>query len=209
LVSRRAFLAGLQVLRTDVPLVLAPATVEDGRGRPVRGLGKHDFALLDDGVPRVVEVEEGGQPVSLVLAAQATVAARKPLQKLREVAGLFEPLVAGEGGEAALLAIRDEVTVEAAFTADWERIVRQLRHMEARGAGLSLVDAAEAAASLCAGRPRDRRRILLIVAEDRDRTSRAEFAHVLERLQREQVTVYALTWSPFLMEFGREAALAP
>jgi hypothetical protein len=50
-------------------------------------------------------------------------------------------------------------------------------------------------------RPARRRRIVLIIAEKRDRGSEASLVDIAERIQRLNATVYWLTFSPFLQPF--------
>jgi len=46
-------------------------------------------------------------------------------------------------------------------------------------------------------RPAKRRRIILMIAEKRDRESTAKLPQVMEQVQRLNATVYWLTYSPF------------
>ena len=50
-------------------------------------------------------------------------------------------------------------------------------------------------------RKSDRRRILLVIGEKRDRSSKVKFATVLQEAQRQNVLIYWLTYSPFLEPF--------
>ena len=50
-------------------------------------------------------------------------------------------------------------------------------------------------------RPAGRRRIILMIAEKRDRSSRAKLTEVMEQVERANAAVYWLTYSPFLQPF--------
>ena len=50
-------------------------------------------------------------------------------------------------------------------------------------------------------RPAGRRRIILVIAEKRDRSSKANLSQVMEAIQRLNIAVYWLTYSPFLQPF--------
>ena len=50
-------------------------------------------------------------------------------------------------------------------------------------------------------RPPGRRRIILMIAERRDRGSKAKLPEVMEQVQRLNAAVYWLTYSPFLEPF--------
>ena len=55
--------------------------------------------------------------------------------------------------------------------------------------------------SMLAKRKSDRRRILLVIGEKRDRSSKLTFPTVLDAAQRENVLIYWLTYSTFLEPF--------
>ena len=59
-------------LKTTVPLVLAPTTITDRAGHYVRGLTPADLLLLDNNVPRKIQVDELTMPISLVVAVNST-----------------------------------------------------------------------------------------------------------------------------------------
>jgi hypothetical protein len=64
-----------------------------------------------------------------------------------------------------------------------------------------MLDALGQALLMLEQRPPGRRRIILMVAERRDRSSKAKLPDVMERVQRLNATVYWLTYSPFLEPF--------
>ena len=197
------------LVRATGKLVVAPTTVTDAKGKLIRDLEDSEFLLFDDGLRQNIHIDRETMPLSLVIAAQATNSARKPLARLREAASLFAPLVLGEGGEAALVSIRDRVETVVPLTADADRVVRQLRRLPAKGAGGSLVDAILHGAGILAAAPAGRRKVILVMGEARDRTSESTLDQAMRVIEREQVTVYALTYSPFLMAFAREVIVDP
>jgi VWFA-related protein len=56
--------------------------------------------------------------------------------------------------------------------------------------------------AMLARRKSDRRRILLVIAEKRDRSSKVKFPTVLREAERQNVLIYWLTYSPFLEPFS-------
>ena len=60
------------------------------------------------------------------------------------------------------------------------------------------LDAIRQALVMLEGRPAGRRRIILMIAEKRDRDSAAKLPEVMEMVQRLNATVYWLSYSPFL-----------
>jgi len=69
------------------------------------------------------------------------------------------------------------------------------------GSNAHMLDALRQALLMLDGRPAGRRRIVLMIAEKRDRGSTARLPEVVERIQRLNATVYWLTYSPFLEPF--------
>ena len=75
-IQRDAEHRGLGVIRTDANRVLIPTTVTDSYGRPVQGLHKQDFRLLEDGVEQDLSeffVEDGPISIGVVLDVSASV----------------------------------------------------------------------------------------------------------------------------------------
>lgn len=204
--SRRAFVTlpkALQFL-ADTALVLTPATVTDREGKFVRGLAARDFALLDNGKRQSVTVEEEPQPISLVTAVHASFEARKPLHRLRQAASLLGPLLAGEGGRVGLVAFREEAELVVPLRDGADEVSKQLRALVAKNGGCALVDAIRTSAQALLSEPATRRKAILIMTEDRDRSSKGDLRETLTLLQQHNITVYALTYSPGLMQLGRE-----
>jgi hypothetical protein len=93
-------------IRTRVPLVVAPATVTDGKGRFIDGLRESDFVLLDNGHSRPLHIDTSDIaqiPISIVIAVQSNGFSGPALAKIRKVGSMVEPLITGERGEAAVI----------------------------------------------------------------------------------------------------------
>lgn len=195
--------------RSEAAIVLAPATVTDRSGAFIRGISPEQFVLTDNGVRRNVSVEEDPQPLSLVLAVHASFEARKPLDRMRKAASLFGPLVIGAGGTAGLVAFRDDVETVVPLTPAFEEVAKAVRKLEAKHAGCAMVDAVQASAEILQKARPNRRKVIVIVTEDRDRSSKADLKRVLTNLQQQNITVYPLTYSPGLMQLSREVPTGP
>ncbi|MDQ6664036.1 MAG: VWA domain-containing protein, partial [Acidobacteriota bacterium] len=98
--------------------------------------------------------------------------ARKALDRVRRSVNLFDAFVTGESGEAALIAIRDEVEVVSPFSGHFKNFANALKQVQARGSGSSFVDAVMLAVKLLDSRPAERRRVAVVIAEARDRSSK-------------------------------------
>jgi VWFA-related protein len=187
--------------RSTVPLVVAPTTVKDAKGRFVDGLSTDDLILYDNNVPQRIQMDWMLFPIDLVVLAGAGANAGAVIDKLGGSGILFSQLVAAEAGETALVTFAAEPHVQVTFTADSDRITHALRTLHKEPGESRILDGLRAAMRLFDGRPPGRRRIVLAIAEKRDRGSQATLSEVMEQAQRLNVAVYWLTYSPFLEPF--------
>jgi VWFA-related protein len=187
-------------LKTTVPLVVAPTTVTDRAGHYVRGLLPADLLLLDNNVPRQIHVDELTMPISLVVAVETTQNSWAALDKIKTVGSMIEPLVAGERGEAAVIWYGSDVTVAQDFTADTGTLEQVFRQVRASGSGGSAIEAVAKAVDLLAAR-KDNRKVVFVIGESKDRGSKIPLEQAISRAQRENVTVYFITYSRFLTPF--------
>jgi VWFA-related protein len=110
-------------------------------------------------------------------------------------------LLAADAGETALVSFSDDVKVHQDFTSNPDILAHGLRMLRKEGIDGRMLDALGQASSLLERRSPERRRIILMIAEKRDRSSRAKLSEVLGRLQRINAAVYWLTYSPLLEPF--------
>ena len=195
-----AGVAGAQ-FKSTATLVVAPITVTDSKGRHVGALDPADLALYDNGVREAIQVDESYNPISLVVAVQTSANSAAILDKLGSSGILFADLLAGDRGETAVVTFSDEVRVLRDFTASSDRLAAGLRSLHVQGTGAVALEAVMRSLAMLAKRPSDRRRILLVIAEKRDRSSKVKFPVVLKEAQRQNVLIYWLSYSPFLEPF--------
>ena len=193
--------AGSAQFRSTVPLVVAPTTVTDAKGHYIEGLMPEDLILTDNSVPQKIQMDWAAYPISLVLAVETSANSGAVLDKLGGSGILFTQLLAADRGETAVISFSDEVKVHRTFTSEPDPVIHELRMLRKEGAGAHMLDALRAALRMMNERPPGRRRIILMIAEKRDRGSEAKLAEVMEEAQRQNATVYWLTYSPFLQPF--------
>ena len=186
---------------SNVPLVVAPVSVMEANGQYVDGLGVGDLTLFDNNVPQKIQLDWTNYPISLVVAVQASANSGAVIDKLGGSGILFTQLVAADLGETALVTFSDDVKVHQDFTIKADDVTRSLRMLRKEGDAAHTLDALNQSLSMLEARPAARRRIILIIAERRDRSSAHKLAEVMARAQRLNATVYWLTWSPFLQPF--------
>ena len=188
----------LAQFRATSTLVLAPATVVDAAGQFVDGLEAKDLVLYDNNVKQTIQVDEFVYPVSLVVAVEASPNAQAVVEKLGGSGILLSQLLAGNGGETAVLTFSDTVRVRQEFTTDADELEKTLRSLHTSYGNAAILDAVTESLRLLEQRRPERRRVILLIAEKRDRASKRKFDQVLREVQRHNVQIYWLTYSPSL-----------
>src|SRR5579864_1995062 len=149
------------VIRTTVPLVLVPTTVTDRQGNTIDGLTESDFQVLDNGKPVKHNLETTNQPIALVVAVQTSAIAGPALAKVQKIGAMFEPLVVGEGGVAAIVTYSDQIKVWQDFTHSADDFTQRMHKIQPNGESRTdarMNDAVLEAVKMLADQPKFRRR---------------------------------------------------
>jgi len=186
---------------STVPLVVAPTTVTDSHGRFVDGLNASDLILYDNNVPHRIQLDWTAFPIDLVVAVQTSANSGAVIDKLGGSGILFSQLLAADAGQTAVVSFSDEVRVHQDFTADPDQVSHALRMLRKEGDRAHILDALRQALEMLEHRSPGRRKIVLMIAERRDRSSTSKLPDVVERVERLNAAVYWLTYSPFLEPF--------
>lgn len=192
-------------LRTTSRLVVAPVSVTDRQGRPVESLSTSDLVVYDNDVAVHAQMEDVLQPLSLVVAIQATGSAQSSLDKLRKETALLGPLLIGDRGEAAVVAFAHEVRVLQEFTGNVDKVESAIRELDAFGDGGSLIDAIATSLRMLEKRRPERRRAILLISETHDRGSTESLETLVRLAEGVNATLYGLTFSPFRTKFANRA----
>jgi VWFA-related protein len=192
---------GWAQFKSTVPLVVAPTTITDSKGHYVDGLTPEDLILYDNSVPQTIQMDWMMYPIDLVVAVETGENAGAMIDKLGGSGILFTQLLAAEAGETALITFSDGVKLHQDFTGDPDKLSHALRMLRKEGGEANILDALAQALGMLEHRPPGRRRIVLMIAEKRDRASKATLVEVMERTQRLNAAVYWLTYSAMLEPF--------
>jgi VWFA-related protein len=182
-------------------LVVAPTTVTDAKGRFVDGLTADDLILTDNSVRQPIQMDWMTYPIDLVVAVQTSANSGPVIDKLGGTGMLFSQMLAGGAGETAMISFSDTVKLHQDFTADSGAVRHAMRMLRIDGGDAHTLDAIGQALTMLAARPAGRRRIILMIAEKRDRGSDSTLPEVMARAQRLNAAIYWVTWSPFLQPF--------
>ena len=192
---------GCAQFKSTAPLVVAPTTVTDSKGRFVDGLTPEDLVLYDNNVPQAIQMDWITYPIDLVVAVQTSANSGAVIDKLGGSGILFTQLLAADAGETAVISFSDEVTVHQDFTGNPDSVIHALRMLRKEGGDAHMLDALRQALLMLERRPPGRRRIILMIAEKRDRSSDAKLPEVMEQVERLNAAIYWLTYSPLLQPF--------
>ena len=187
--------------RSTVPLVVAPTTITDSKGRYIDGLTPDDLTLYDNNVPQAVQMDWMAYPISLVVLVQTSSNSKAILDKLAGSGVLFTDLLAADRGETALLTFSGEPRLRQNFTADPRSLKESLGKLRVEGDGACVLDAMREALRLLDGRTPGRRRVILMIADKRDHSSQVQLTDVVREVERQNAAVYWLTYSRFLEPF--------
>jgi hypothetical protein len=200
--------SGFAQFKSNVPLVVAPTTVTDSKGHYVDGLTTEDLILYDNNVPQAIQMDWMTYPIDLVVAVEASSNSGAVIDKQGGSGILFTQLLAADAGETAVISFSDDVKVHQDFTGNPDLVIHALRMLRKEGSDAHILDALRQALVMLEQRPVRRRRIILMIAEKRDRSSDAKLAEVMERVERLNAAVYWLTYSPMLEPFTVKAKTA-
>ncbi|MGD1069366.1 MAG: VWA domain-containing protein [Bryobacteraceae bacterium] len=204
-------LAQDQSFRVETRVVQVPVTVTDAKGRNVEGLTARDFTVLDDNRPRQIAIDTfgtGAAPISLVVAVQNSAISAAALAKIRRVGGMIQPLVIGRRGEAAVLTFDSEIDWARDFSRSSDAIQNAMKSLSIGSPTQArMFDAILEAAGRM--RPRPGRKVLLILAESRDRGSKAHLDEVLQTVERDGIEIFAASYSAYATAFADKSGELP
>lgn len=193
------------IARTGVREVLAPTVVIGKDGSFVDDLRPSDFRLFDNGVEQKnIRVETTSLPISMVVAIQANGGTTGVLPKLRRIGPMVEQLLLGENGEAALLAFDHRTRVIQDFTHDGTAFNRALEKLNPGSSGHSLIDAVQESVRMLNRRPKESRKVILLISEVRDQGSQGKLREVLTNAEFGNITVYTVSVSRLTTELSGE-----
>jgi len=183
------------LVRVPVRLVIAPASVTDQHGKFINGLTLPDFTLFDNDVLQQIHEDADFLPISLAVAIETNLTVEGILPRIRELGPLLGTLVVGDGGECSIMTFDKHINVVQNFTSDLGRLTQALHHIEFNYVSSHLIDATLQAIHLLKQRPPERRRILLLISETRDRGSESKLRDAVAEAELNNILIYSLNVS--------------
>lgn len=161
-------------LRITTTEVLVPTLVEKKGGGVVYGLKPNDFVLEDNGVAQKIRVQEemDTAPVSLVLAVEQGGASVLEFDKLAKMGPLLDMFLTDPQSKVALMAFDSRPHLICDYSRSSEQINDALTHMQPGDGGAAILDTISSAVDLLETQPKEYRRVLLLISEQRDHGSK-------------------------------------
>jgi VWFA-related protein len=186
-------------LRVTTNEVLVPTLVEKHNGEVVYGLRAGDFVLEDNGVGQKIRVQEemDTAPVALVVAVEEGGVSALEFDKLAKLGPLLDLFLADGRSEAALMGFDSQPHLIRDFTRHSELLDESLKHLEQGNGGDAILDTVSSAVDLLETQPKEYRRVVLLVSEERDHGSRhTKPEQLVERIGRSDVLILSVCFSP-------------
>jgi len=185
-------------LRVSTTEVLVPTLVEKRGGGIVYGLKAGDFVLEDNGVPQKIRVQEemDTAPVALVVAVEQGGASVLEFDKLTKMGPLLDVFLTDPRSRAALVGFDSVPHLLRDYTPNGDQIDADLQRLQPGDGGAAILET----------QPKEFRRVLLLISEERDHGSKhAKPAQLIRRIGESDVLVLSISFSPALAELSHDA----
>ena len=194
-------------IRVNVNLVNVLVSVLDEHNRPAPDVPRESFQLFEEGVEQKIDVfePETQLPLDLALMIDASLSAHKEIAFEEEAAARFIRQVLRKGDRLSVFAVDENITQLAAFSDDVASLQAAVHRMPA-GSGTSIYDAILLASTSLARRGEDRRRVIILVTDAGETTSRADFDAARKEAVRSGSLLYTIVIRPVKNESGRNTA---
>jgi len=194
-------------IRVNVNLVNVLVNVLDEHNRPAPDLPRESFQLFEEGVEQKIEIFESETqlPLDLALMIDSSLSAHKEIIFEEEAAAHFIRQVLRPGDRLSVFAVDENITQLATFSDDVPALQAAVHRMPA-GSGTSIYDAILLASRTLGRRGDDRRRVIILVTDAGETTSRADFDAARKEAVRSGSLLYTIVIRPVKNESGRNTA---
>lgn len=196
-----------QEMRVRVNLVNVVATVLDSSGKPVPDLPRESFSLYQDGRRQRIDrfQRQTDLPLDIALMIDTSLSTYDDLKFEREAAERFIRQVLRPGDRMAVFTFAYQVHQLSPFTGTDSVLDDALRSIQT-GTGTSLFDAIYLGARALEQGPADHRRVLLLVTDAGETTSRASYEGARDAAVRAGTMLYTILIRSIKSDAGRNTA---
>jgi VWFA-related protein len=194
-------------LSTTTTEVLVPTLVEKKDGEILYGLKQADFILEDNGVPQTIRVQEemDSAPVALVVAVELGGASVLEFDKLAKLGPLLDLFLTDPRSQVALVGFDSTQHLIQDYTHSGDDVNAELKNLQPGDGGAAILDTVSYSVNLLESQPKEFRRVLLLISEERDHGSRhTKPEKLIQQIGRSDVLVLSVSFSPGLAEFAHD-----
>lgn len=194
-------------VKINVNLVNVLVSVLDEHNRPAPNLPVEAFQILEEGVPQKIDVFESETklPVDIALMIDSSMSAHKEITFERGAAGHFIQQVLRPDDRLSVFAFDENVTQLASYSANVATLQSAVQRI-VDGAGTSIYDAVVLGSRSLEKRPSDRRRVIVMVTDAGETTSRYDFEGARKAALHAGILLYTIVVRPVKNENGRNTA---
>src|ERR1700686_4654054 len=187
-------------IRVSVNLVNVLVSVLDDNNRPAPDLPVEAFQIFEEGVE-----SETRQPLDIALMIDASLSAHKEISFEQQAAAHFIAQVLRPEDRLSVFAFDENVRQIAGFSEN-VKVLQSAVQKIPDGAGPSIYDALLLGSSALEHRKEDRRRVIIMVTDGGETTSRADFEAARKAAVRANTLLYSIIVRPVKNESGRNTA---
>jgi VWFA-related protein len=194
-------------IRVTTTEVLVPTLVEKKNGEILYGLKQGDFILDDNGIPQKIRVQEemDTAPVALVVAVEEGGASVLEFDKLAKLGPLLDLFLADPRSQVALVGFDSTQHLIQDYTHVGDEVNDALRNLQPGDGGASILDTISYSVNLLQSQPKDFRRVLLLISEERDHGSKhTKPEKLIKQIGESDVLVLSVSFSPSRAEFAHD-----
>ncbi len=195
----------------NVRLVLLPVSVEDRRGRRVRGLTRDDFKIFEDRVPQAIGFfsVESQEPLAIAFLLDVSGSMRQlgKLEAAKEAIRYFVDNLRPRDRFGLVCFADEQVTWVTEFTSDRERFLERLDVQEGYGQ-TALNDAVAETPRLVFEDDIEIKKAIVLITDGVDNSSRLSTDQAIQAAQRVSVPIYTIGFSSvpdYLLDKGTYA----
>lgn len=164
--------------------------------------------LEDNGVPQKIRVQEelDTAPVALVVAVEEGGMSALEFDKLAKLGPLLDVFLSDPRSRVALVGFDSTQHLIEDFTHEGEKVNQDLAHLEPGDGGAAILDTVGYSVSLLQDEPKEFRRVLLLISEERDHGSKHNKpVDLIKLIGESDVLVLSVSFSPFAAELAHDA----
>ena len=195
-------------IRVTTNEVLVPTLVEKPhRGGIVYGLKQSDFVVEDNGVPQKIRVQEelDTAPLALVIAMEEGRSGWLEFKKYGKMGPLLDMFLSDPRSQAALVGFSSVPRLINDYTHSQDELSQSLQQLEPGDGGAAILDTVSYGVDLLEDQPKQFRRVLLLISEQRDHGSKhTKPAQLVAKIGRSDVLVLSVSYSPSKAEFAHD-----